>query len=564
LKEQIRAALESTLRDLQLQPPAQIQLDAPRDKRHGDLSTNVALILARASGLNPRALAERIVERLNEREDFGADADLAGPGFINFRVHSSGVSAALRELLRTGVELGRSDAGVGARVQLEFVSANPTGPLNVVSARAAAYGSTLAAMLRLCGYDVQSEFYVNDAGRQIELLGASVRARLTELRGSAEPLPDSGYQGDYVREIAAAICTAEADAWLALPSSESDAAFGAFAVERMVELQQADLARFGVRYDRWFRESELHTSDAVTEARCELERSGHAYERDGALFFRSTTWNDAKDRVLVRSDGTPTYFLADAAYHRNKHDRGFAKVINVWGPDHHGHIRRMQALARAFGYPEDWLEVVIVQQVNLVEGGEKVKMSKRAGQLITLAELMDEVGEDVARYFFLMRQHASHLDFDLDLARRQSDENPVYYVKYAHARICSIIRKAATSGLRLRAPELEGSGLDPGADAPLPEEAALELLEEPAERELVHQLVDYPGFVRRAADAREPHRLTTFSEELARTFHRFYHEQRVIQEDRDLGLARLALCHATRRVLASALGLMAIEASQSM
>ncbi|UCE01455.1 MAG: arginine--tRNA ligase [Candidatus Latescibacterota bacterium] len=564
MKEQIRAALESTLRDLQLEPPAQIQLDAPRDKRHGDLSSNVALILARASGLNPRALAARIVERLQERDDCGADVDLAGPGFINFRVHSSGVSAALRELLRTGVEVGRCDAGAGARVQLEFVSANPTGPLNVVSARAAAYGSTLAAMLSLCGYEVQSEFYVNDAGRQIELLGASVRARLTELRGGAQPVPEGGYQGDYVREIAAAIPGADADAWLALPDAESDAAFGAFAVERMVDSQRGNLARFGVRYDRWFRESELHGSDAVSEARDELERSGYVYERDGALFFRSTTWNDAKDRVLVRSDGTPTYFLADAAYHRNKHDRGFAKVINVWGPDHHGHIQRMQALARAFGYPEEWLEVVIVQQVNLVEGGEKVKMSKRAGQLITLAELMDEVGEDVARYFFLMRQHASHLDFDLDLARRQSDENPVYYVKYAYARICSIIRKAASSGLRLRAPELEGSGLDPGADAPLPQAAALERLEEPAERELVQQLVDYPGFVRRAAEAREPHRLTTYSEELARTFHRFYHEQRVIQEDRDLGLARLALCHATRRVLASALHLMAIEAPQSM
>jgi arginyl-tRNA synthetase len=566
LKEQIQEILGSVLRDLQLEPPVPLQLDVPRDRRHGDLSSNVALVLAKDSGMPPAQLARRILEGLQARPDLEAEVSLAGPGFINFRLHATNLSAALADLLRAGLGFGRSAPGSAAPIQLEFVSANPTGPLNVVSARAAAYGSTLAAMLRYAGHDVQCEFYVNDAGRQVELLGISVRARLAESRGSTEPFPEDGYHGEYVRELAAAVPAAQAETWMALPEPASSQAFGTFAVERMLESQKADLEKFGVRFDRWFRESELHASAAVEATRQLLVERGHTYEKDGALFFRSTTWNDDKDRVLVRSDGRPTYFLADAAYHRDKHERRFRHVLDVWGPDHHGHVVRMQALARALGYEEDWLEVIIVQWVRLLEAGETVIMSKRAGQIVTLSDLVDEVGADVAKYFFLMRQQSSHLDFDLDLARKKSEDNPVYYVKYAHARICSVIRKAAAEGIRLRVDEplFDGTLQLEAAGVPRPEEAPLERLETPEDQRLLKLLLDFGDLVRRAAAAREPHRLTNYCEEVARAFHKFYHEHRVIQEDRDLALARLALCHATRRVLASALDLMSISAPEAM
>jgi arginyl-tRNA synthetase len=386
-----------------------------------------------------------------------------------------------------------------------------------------------------------------------------VRARFVARLGGDEPFPVDGYQGEYVQELASMVPEADGRAWLEQETQASWRAFGGFAVERVLEWQRDSLAAFGVRFDRWFRESELHEGTRIATTLHELETSGHVYEADGAKLFRTTKWGDEKDRVLVRSDGRPTYFLADAAYHRDKHERGYARVIDVWGPDHHGHIARMQSVARALGYAADWLEIVIIQWVKLVESGVAVKMSKRAGQLVTLRELLDEVPADVVKYFFLMRHQSSHLDFDLELARQTSEENPVYYVKYAHARICGIAAKADEAGLRLAAPELDGK-----SEAPLPESAPLERLVAPEEEALMRQLVDFPGFVARAAEAREPHRLSGYCEELARAFHRFYHEHRVIQDDRELGLARLALCHATRRVLAAALGLMSIDAPRSM
>jgi arginyl-tRNA synthetase len=362
VQQRIQAILEEVLREMGLQPPPRLQIDVPRDRRHGDLSTNVALLLARETGEPPVQLARRIADRLAARPDLHAEVSIAGPGFVNLHLRAGGRAAALRALLAQGIAVGRTDAAAGTRAQLEFVSANPTGPLNVVSARGAAFGSTLAAMLRMTGADVQCEFYVNDSGRQVELLGESVRARFAATLGRSLPFPEDGYHGDYVHDIATA-APPGASQWLDLPAAESAAAFGRFAVERVLAGQQADLEQFGVRYDRWFRETELHQRGEVEATRRLLEASGHTYVHEGALFFRSTTWGDDKDRVLVRSDGTPTYFLADAAYHRDKHERGFRHVVDVWGPDHHGHIARMQALARALGYPEDWLEVVIVQWV---------------------------------------------------------------------------------------------------------------------------------------------------------------------------------------------------------
>jgi arginyl-tRNA synthetase len=478
---------------------------------------------------------------------------------IGWPLLSQDVAATPGQLLARGAHPEKSDAGGGERLQLEFVSANPTGPLNVVSARAAAYGSTLARLLGAAGYAVETEFYVNDAGRQVELLGGSVRARFVERLGGREPFPEAGYQGEYVQALAERVPVGEGRAWLELEPGASWRAFGDFAVARVLEWQRQALERFGVRFDRWFRESELH-ADARVEATLQaLQAAGHVYADEGALLFRTTNWGDDKDRVVVRSDGSPTYFLADAAYHRDKHARGYRRVIDVWGPDHHGHIPRMQAVASALGMPADWLEVVIIQWVNLLEGGAKVKMSKRAGQLVMLDALLDEVPAEVAKYFFLMRHQSSHLDFDLALAKQTSEENPVYYVQYAHARICSIEARAAAAGLRFAA-----ATASPGAGAPAPAAAPLERLQEPAELELVKLLVDFPGFVARAAAAREPHRLTGYCEEVARTFHRFYHEHRVLQEDHALAQARLALCVATRRVVAAALGLMGIHAPEHM
>jgi arginyl-tRNA synthetase len=552
VKEQIQAIVESVLRELQIDPGGSVQMDVPRDTRHGDYSTNVALVLGKRSGRAPADLARALVERLAARTDLAADVSIAGPGFINFKLREAGLTGSLAALLQQGVAVFPPQPQRG-RMQIEFVSANPTGPLNVVSARAAAYGSTLARMLRIAGWDTDTEFYVNDAGRQVELLGASVQARFAERHGVALPFPEDGYKGDYVHDLAARVAEAEGRAWMAQPDGAQR--FGSFAVEQVLAWQRADLEAFGVRFDRWFRESELHVADRVRDTLEVLEARGHVYQDAGATFFRTTAWGDEKDRVVVRSDGNPTYFLADAAYHRDKRERGYDHVIDVWGPDHHGHIPRMQAVAGALGYGADWLEIVIIQWVKLVESGKSVKMSKRAGQIVTLGNLLSEVDADVAKYFFLMRHQSSHLDFDLDLATETSDENPVYYVKYAHARICSIIAKAAAAGLAF-APA-------PGA-AQHAEAAPLDRLTSPEEHALIKLLVDFPAFVVRAADAREPHRLTTYAEDVARAFHRFYHERRVLQDDEPLAWARLALCEATRRVLAAGLGTMGIDAPQSM
>jgi arginyl-tRNA synthetase len=552
MKDELARIVSEELRAMQLETGAPVQIGAPRDPSHGDFSTNAVLVVAKQAGRAPLDVARELVARLARRDDLHADASVAGPGFINFRMHRGSAGQALCALLARGAAVGASTAGGGERLQIEFVSANPTGPLNVVSARAAAYGSTLARMLTCAGWRCDSEFYVNDAGRQVELLGGSVQARWSELhRGVPAEVPEGGYQGEYVRDLAALVPAADGERWAAQPRAAAWRAFGEFAVTRVLERQRRDLEAFGVRFDRWFRESELYGDERVAATLAALTAAGHVYQADGAQYFRTTHWGDDKDRVVVRSDSTPTYFLADAAYHRDKHARGYARVIDVWGPDHHGHIPRMQAVAQALGYGPAWLEVVIIQWVKLIDSGRAVKMSKRAGQLVTLADLLAEVPADVARYFFLMRHHSSHLDFDLGLALETSEENPVYYVKYAHARICSVIAKA------------QAAGLDWPADAAVPA-AVYDRLVADEETALVRQLVDYPGFVARAAVAREPHRLTGYCEDVARAFHRFYHQHRILQEDRELALARMALAEATRRVLAHALDLMSITAPTSM
>ncbi len=549
MEREIREALEAVLARLYPDAGAAAapELATPREKGHGDYATNVAMTLAPTLRRAPRAIAEGIAAALRERDDLFEAVEVAGPGFINFRIAPARLRRGLGEILAAGPEWGRSGAGLGRSVQVEFVSANPTGPLNVVNARAAAFGGALTRLLCAAGYRARSEFYVNDVGRQIDLLGASFLARYREARGEGEAvLPEEGYRGGYLRDLAAALDPAETDRALSGRTEEERAAVMArTAVDRVQAWQQADLAAYGTRFDRWFRQSELYP-EGVEHALAEFRRMGRVEEREGAVWFRSTEFGDDQDRVLVRANGMPTYFLADVAYHVNKRERGFEKVIDIWGPDHHGYIGRMQAAAEALGYGRDWLEVLIVQQVNLLSGGQPVKMSKRRGEFITLADLLDEVGRDTAIFFFLMRRAESHLDFDLDLARRQSDENPVFYVKYAHARVSGILRKARDEG------------------APDPAGADLARLVEEQETALIKTLLALPGTVAGAAEAREPHRLTNYLREVAQAFHLFYHHCRVVGPDAGLTRARLALTEGARLVLANGLALMDIEAPERM
>jgi len=532
-----------------LHPGAGVSADIeiPREAGHGDYATNVAMNLARPLRRAPRAIAEALAADLRRRDDLFAAVEVAGPGFINFRVAPARLRLGLASILAAGPAWGRSDAGGGKRVQVEFVSANPTGPLNVVNARAAAFGGTLTRLLAAAGHDARSEFYVNDVGRQIDLLGASFLARYRETRGGGDAvIPEGGYQGEYLRDLAAALDPSDTDALLAGKSAgEAAAAMAALAVERVTEWQRRDLAAYGTVFDRWFYQHELYP-EAVERALALFRERGEVEERDGALWFASTRYGDDQDRVLVRQNGQPTYFLADVAYHVDKHERGFGKVIDIWGPDHHGYIGRMKAAAEASGYGPDWLEVLIVQQVNLLSGGQPVKMSKRRGEFITLEDLIEEVGKDTAIFFFLQRRAESHLDFDLDLARKQSDENPVFYVKYAHARISGILRKASEEG------------------APGPEGADTALLADERELALMKTLLQLPSVVAGAAEAREPHRLTNYLRDVAQAFHLFYHHCRVVGPDAGLTRARLALTEGARRVLANGLALMDIEAPERM
>ncbi len=525
----------------------EVVLSPPRDPAHGDLSTNVALAAAKELGEKPRAIADALAAWCNERLAGRATAAVAGPGFVNFVFAEEQVQGSLQRILAAGEDFGRSDGGRGRRVNLEFVSANPTGPPVVVSARAAAFGSTLARLLDFAGYDVTCEYYLNDSGAQVAALGASLRARWRELQGQPLALPENGYHGLYLKDMAAQL-PEEAGAWDGLAEEESVARFAEHAVAGIKEQIRSEMDRFRTRFDVWFSEDGLYRTGAVEEVLALFEEKGLVYERDDARWFRSTRFGDEKDRVLVRSDGRPTYFAADAAYHLDKLRRGFDSAIDVLGPDHHGHVTRMQAIARAIGAPEGWLEILLLQWVTLVEGGETVAMSKRAGEFVTMADLLDDVGVDVARTYFLTRRRDSHLEFDLALAREQSSKSRIFYAQYATARIAGVLRKAATDGV-----------------APVPEgELALELLSSEEERALIQLLAQFPEQVAAAAAAREPNRLFNYLVDVATLFHKFYHEHTIVSADADLSQARLALCRATRQVLALGLDLMGVAAPERM
>jgi arginyl-tRNA synthetase len=532
-------------------PP--VYLEVPKDRQHGDYATNAAMLLARAAKQNPRQLATFLLEAVDLKDSLIDRAEIAGPGFINFHLRPDWIFEALREIVRLDRDYGRSQAGAGHKVQVEFVSANPTGPLVVVNARAAAFGDALAACLDRSGHEVQREYYVDNMGTQVDTLGKSFELRLRELLGETIEFPEGCYPGAYVIDIAREFLgrrgEAEAHRLLANPDELArQRELAAYAVERIVVTHKDQLDRYGVGYDVWFSQKSLVETGATDKAIETLRRRGHTYEQDGAVWFRSTTFGDDKDRVLVRSNGEPTYFALDIAYHQNKFERGFDKVINLWGPDHMSHVARMMAMIEALGYPAGSLEILIVQWVRLLSGGQLVKMSKRAGEFVTMEELLDEVGTDAARFFFLMRAASSHLDFDLDLAKLKTADNPVFYVQYAHARISSLLRQAAQEGLA------------PRADASVD----LTRLQDPSESELLRKLAFLPEEIAGAALAREPHRLTRYVLDLAALFHKFYDSCRVLGAEPEVRDARLVLVDATRIVLRNALGLVGVSAPERM
>jgi len=527
-------------------PP--IELETTRDPAHGDYATNIAMILSSRLKTNPRQIAKMICDQLEEDEEIIAKVEIAGPGFINFFIRDEVWQASLEQVDREGSLYGHSDIGRGRRVQVEFVSANPTGPLHIGHARGAVVGDVLANILQATGYDVSREYYINDAGNQMFNLGRSVFYRCQELLGREVVFPESCYQGDYIIEIAREIVDREGIAYLERPEEVSIPYLTDYAAAIILEGIKEDLLKFGVVFDLYFSERELYKDDGVAVILRELEEQGHIYWEDETRWFRTTAFGDEKDRVVVRQNGEPTYFAADIAYHKNKYERGFSRVIDIWGADHHGYLPRMSAGIQALGYRADALKVVLVQLVSLLRGGKPVGMSTRSGEFVTLREVVDEVGKDAARYNFLMRRTDSPLDFDLELAKQQTNENPVYYVQYAHARIASILRLASERGFTV----------------PSYGEVNLSLLTLPEELTLMKALTRFPELVAGAATSLEPHRLTFFLNDLASLFHSYYNKYKVISEDDSLTRARIFLMKILLIVLKNNLKFLGVSAPDRM
>ena len=520
-----------------------IVLEVPPQKDFGDFATNFAMQSARAFHMNPRKIAEALTERL--QGEWLDHTQIAGPGFINFYLKANVLYDTFAKILAQGEAYGTLPPKDVPRIQVEYVSANPTGPLHVGHGRGAAAGSALVNLLRAAGYPVESEYYINDAGNQIDNLAASVNARYLELLGRESEFPENGYHGADIIDTAKRIIKKDGDKYLSMPSEERLSVFKELALKEKLAALKEDLEAFNVTYDVWFSERTLHP-DAINEA-CEvLKKNGNMYEKDGALWLKSTAYGDDKDRVVIRDNGVPTYLAADIAYHRNKFERGFGKVINIWGADHHGYVCRVKAAMAAFGYNPENLEVLLLQMVSLYRGGELVKMSKRTGQSVTLAELIEEVGTDAARYFFIMRSLDSQLDFDLDLAKSQSNDNPVYYIQYAHARISSIFRQAKETGL---------------ACSETPE---LSLLTDETEVALIKKIEEYAEEVDKAAAEYAPQRIARYAYEIASMFHSFYNKCRIMGVEQDLAQARLALVGSAAQVIRHSLGILGVSAPEKM
>lgn len=549
IKDMLAGAIEAAVKEaiaagaLPAAELPQVTLEVPPSKDLGDFATNFAMQSARVFHKSPRQIAEEIRSRI--AGDFLDHAEIAGPGFLNFYLKGTVLYDALRSILAAGESYGNLPAKDVPKTQVEYVSANPTGLLHVGHGRGAAAGSALVNLLRAAGYPVESEYYINDAGNQMDNLARSVNARYLELLGTECEFPEDGYHGADITETARRIIEKDGTKYLALPEKERLAVLKELAYKEKLAVLKDDLAAFHVTYDKWFSERTLHP-DAIQEVIAILRKNGTIYEKDGALWLRSTDYGDDKDRVVIRDNGVPTYLAADIAYHHNKYERGFGTLINIWGADHHGYVCRVKAAMEALGHDPKQLHVLLLQMVSLYRGGELVKMSKRTGQSVTLEELIEEVGTDAARYFFLMRSLDSQLDFDLDLAKKKSNDNPVYYIQYAHARISSIFRQAKETHLVLGA-------------AP-----KLELLTDESEQALIKKIMEYPEEVGRAADDCAPQRIARYSYDLAALFHSFYNKCRIMGVGQPLAEARLALVTITAHVIRHSLGILGVSAPEQM
>ncbi|HXC49948.1 MAG TPA: arginine--tRNA ligase [Candidatus Limnocylindrales bacterium] len=524
-------------------------VEVPREEGHGDLATNVAMMLAKPERKSPRAIAD-IVARHLARAELVDRAESAGPGFLNVTFADAAWRTRLLEILSAGDEFGQTGGGRGKRIQVEFCSANPTGPLHIGHGRGAATGDGIARLLEATGYDVEREYYINDAGVQMERIGRSVFYRYLELLGRRSPddFPEDCYPGDYVTIYAQEIIDVDGERWAGLPEPEVVAYFGKRAGDAMLEKIREDLAIFGVEFDNFTSERELAESSRVLDAIEELRSRGHVYDEGGATWMRTTAFADDKDRPVIKSDGSLTYFASDICYHREKMKKGFDRLIDVWGADHHGYISRTRASLQALGYDADRLRVVLVQMVSLSRDGQPVRMGKRSGEFITLRDVLDEVGPDLARFFFLSRRSDAHLDFDLELARRQTAENPVFYVQYAHTRIAGIFRQVAEKDLAV----------------PDASDESVAALGHPDEIAMVKLLAEFPEIVAGAAEALEPHRVIFYAQKVAGEFHRFYSKHRFVSEDAATTGARLLLARAVGQVLGRALRLVGIAAPERM
>jgi len=524
---------------------SEVYLEFPSEKEYGDISVNCALKLSRILKQPPQAIASSIVSYLDERikdiilKDYISSVKIAGGGFINFFLTDNYFRRVLKDIIAQGDDFGCSNLGRNRKVLVEFVSANPTGPLSVAHARQAAVGDALSNVLEFLGFKTKREYYLNDEGNQVELLGKSIEARLKELQGESTKFPDGGYEGEYIREIAREILESQGR-----ERRQQEISFSEYGVKYILNIIKQELKDFGLEFDSWYSQKKLAKSGKIKKTLDWLQQRGFIYEEAGAFWFKSTAFGDDKDRVVIKNDGTYTYLAPDIAYHKDKYQRGFSWLINLWGPDHHGYIGRLNAAVKALGEDPDSLNIIIVQLATIFKSGKPLPMSTRRGQYITLREILDEVGSDASRFFFLMRRTSAHLDFDLELAKRQTSENPVYYAQYAHARICSIMRNA---------------NLNPDAAT-----VDLNLLKGSEELSLMKRLWQFPRILEVCYRNLDPYFITVYLQEIAEDLHRFYERHRVLSEDKSLTRARLVLIEAARIVLQKGLGLLGISAPQSM
>ena len=553
LKEVIMKAMGMAVADGKFEPVPlpPFTIEIPNDKSHGDFAANVAMVCAKALKMNPRQIATILMERMIFDGTYFERCEMAGPGFLNFFLSQEWFARVIKAIEADGENYGRSQEGGNQKIMVEFVSANPTGPMHMGNARGGALGDCLAAVLDWAGYDVTREFYVNDAGNQIEKFGKSLEARYLQIYQGEEavPFPEDGYHGEDIKIRAQEFADIHGDAYVDAEEKERRNALVAYALPKNIEGLKTDLEKYRITYDVWFRESTLHESGAIDDIVKTLSEKGLTYEKDGAIWYKATAYGGEKDEVLIRANGNPTYFAADIAYHYNKFAvRGFDRVINVWGADHHGHVARLKGAMDAIGLNGNCLDIVLMQLVRLTRDGEVVRMSKRTGKAITLTDLLDEVPIDAARFLFNMREPGSQMEFDLGLAVEQSSQNPVYYVQYAHARICSILKNLAAEGISPKERQLDD----------------LLCFTQPEEIELIRHMAIYPSEILESARTYDPARITRYVIELANKFHKFYNACRVKGEAEDVMQARLALCLATRTVIRNVLTMLKINVPETM